>query len=250
MKFNFKSIKVLLLRYVDNVCCEENSSIVKQHLIECAKCNEPYEYLINQDVNNKDDKVENFPHKEIIKKHNYNIKSSTAYTTIFIILIILYWFVWALKAYAWIKFQENITTILSVISMSILFFMTAIGVLITKEFAKHRNTGNKTKIISVFLTFILVINIVMMVSFNELGYTVSTLSSITTKNFDGDKFYFSILEIGTGKKIDIECSEQIYNEIVADKNIYYSMTYRKLNFIKNKGYLGEIDTIRIINNKK
>lgn len=184
------------------------------------------------------------------KECNRNMKFSIAAMTTFVISVILFWMVWVLGTYAWTKFEDSMSTVLFVILVIITLLMAIFGIKVIFQLVKARKKGKKIRWIFLPFVLIIIIHTGMVISFSEFGHTISSLSNITTKNTNGDKFYFSVKEQETGETIVIECSKDIYEKITVDNNIYYLMTYRKITFIKNKGYLGDIDTIDIINNNK
>lgn len=152
MRVSCLVIQDLLPLYCDNECSEESKNIVKEHLNECSSCNEIYKKFKTDVFTNEFNKIENQKDVQAIKKYNKRIKFTTINITLFLLAIILYWLFWFLKAYAWIKYDDNLADIISVImyiTIGIIIF-TSIVIIVNMISAFSRKVKNKL-IVSSFL---------------------------------------------------------------------------------------------------
>lgn len=115
----------------------------------------------------------------------------------------------------------------------------------------NRKVKNKLIINSIIVLILgITFHVFMFYSFSDMGYTVSTLSNITSKTQIGEKYYIYIKEPELKSNIRLGCGNETYTKISTDKNIYYTIEYRRLSFIHNKGFLGKIDMSNYIDNNK
>jgi len=169
--------------------------------------------------------------------------------------VVLFWIVWFLYGNAWLNGSDmftNILRIVLVVGMSIIMVSAFLAVIrLKRNFSPGSSMSMLKKIISVIaFIIIIVIHAYTYYSLSDMGYSTSGLFNILNKQEIGDSYYFDIKSSDQSHTVTIECTEDVYEELIIDEGIAYSFTYRWLTYDNDKGVLeGNIDTTDITDNR-
>lgn len=200
------------------------------------------------DFDSREETTETLDDKQISKKHKKKVKLSIT----FILSIIIFWMLWFLKGYTSITYNDNIYDVLPITLILLFCFIAVIGLIVFIQVIKEIIKKNIKSIITITFLFGITFHLWMIFSFGDFGnsvYSSSTFTNINSKYTVGDQYYFTINELKPNNSITLECNKETHESIMKDECIYYSMEYRKWNFIKNKGYLKYIDTTDYVDNR-
>jgi hypothetical protein len=165
--------------------------------------------------------------------------------------VVLFWIVWFLYGYAWLNGAVMITNVLrivTVLGMSIIMVSAFLVVVRLKRYFLPGSTMSSVKKIVSVIAFIIIIVIhaYTYYSLSDMGYSTSGLFNIVNKQEIGDSYYFEIKSSDQSHMVEIECTKDVYEELIIDEGVAYSFTYRWLTYDNDKGVLeGKIDTTDI-----
>ena len=169
------------------------------------------------------------------------------------LVILLYWIIWFIYGYTWIKgfdYVSNILRIFTFIGLLItVLSIILVAMKIKSDFKSDKSLSISRKIgtLIIFVVFI-AIHSIMYNSFSDGGDSIGGLMSIADKQVDDGKYYFYVTH--NNHLVKIRCTNDVYENLIVDKDVGYTFTYRWLSYINDKGVLdGEINTTDIIDNR-
>lgn len=171
-------------------------------------------------------------------------KTSLINIVIFIFATILFWINFIIMDYLWLYSYDKIYTILQII-----LYIT-LGVMILymiKILLQYKNQKAKN-IITICILMAFAIHCYYWISFSSLYFQTSDSTNILSKNKTGSSYSFTIIgdfDLAT----TFRCTEEIYNDLIVDENVLYSMSYRSRWTINKQAVLCSIDTKDIIDNR-
>ncbi|MGB4661140.1 MAG: hypothetical protein WBI07_18355 [Mobilitalea sp.] len=174
---------------------------------------------------------------------------------VFALEVVLFWMVWFLYGYAWRNSSDMIANVLRIVLVLVMAIIMVSAFLVVIRLKRNFSAGSSLtamkKIISVIAFIIIaVVHAFTYYSFSDMGYSTSGLFSIMNKQEIGDSYYFDIKSTDQSHTVEIECTEEVYRELIIDEGIAYSFSYRWLTYDNDKGVLeGNIDTTDIIDNR-
>lgn len=186
-----------------------------------------------------------------MKKNN---KFRIINVTTFVIEVILFWAIWFLYGYTWVNSFQTIANILNIVTVIGMVIIVLTGVLIAIrmvrdiESEKSVSFDKRLGTVIIFVVFI-GIHTLMYKTYSEMGYNTVTSTSIVNKDISQGKHYFYIKK--STYLVKIECTKDIYDQLIVDKDVSYTVSYRWLTYKKTHGVLDEtIDTKDIIDNRQ
>ncbi len=174
----------------------------------------------------------------------------------FVLEVVLFWIIWFIRGYAWVNSHDVVSDVLNIVLIVGLIIIIVSAVLTIIQLNRDFSTDSsipavkKIVLVIVFIAFI-GIHSFMYFSYSDVGYSTSGLFNITNKQVIEDSNYFYIKSSDDSHIVEIECTKEIYDELIIDENVAYTFTYRCLTYDDDKGVLeGSIDTKDIIDNRR
>ncbi len=174
--------------------------------------------------------------------------------SLFISEIVLFWIIWFINDYAWLNCLDKVTYILNILLLLGMILITATGIWvfiqILKDPLKKNVVSEGKKIVSlVILIIIIFLQFNLYSTFSKsIQNNTGGCINIKDKKIIGDLYYFYV-EKPDKTFLEIECTKEIYGELVVDKDVLYLMQYRWLIY-SNRGKLKNIDTKDFLDNRR
>ena len=173
--------------------------------------------------------------------------------TTFIIEVILFWIIWFIYGYTWVNNFHTIANILNIVTIIGMVLIVMTGILIAIRLVRDIDSEKSVSFakrlgtIILFVVFI-AIHTLMYKTYGQMGYQTVTTTSIVNKDISQGEYYFYIKK--SAYLVKIECTKDIYDQLIVDKDVSYMVSYRWLTYKKNVGVLDEtIDTKNIVDNR-
>jgi len=175
---------------------------------------------------------------------------------IFVLEVIIYWIIFYINGYAFVNGIETVSDLLKialvigVVAISVSAFFT-----IKQTIRDFKTDGSlskmkKTVIIIVFSVAI-IMNIKMYSSLTEMGYTTAGSFSIAQKQEKGDSYYLYVKSGDGNHNVEIQCTKDVFDELIVDRKVKYTFSYRWLTYNCDKGVLFQnIDMENFIDNRR
>ena len=174
---------------------------------------------------------------------------------IFVIEVISFWIIFFLNGYFWLYGEGDIYRAVimllafAVVIIIINFFWTLIKLKNDFLIAKDISVIRKMALVFVVLIFF-VTHIIMCFSFyDKMGSHTSGSFTIANKQEMGNSYYLYVNR--NNHLVEIECTKDIYNNLIVDEKVQYVFSYNILIYNDDKGVLeGSIDTKDYIDNRE
>lgn len=176
--------------------------------------------------------------------------------TTFALEVILLWIIGFIFGYTWLYGFDKISKILGIgiiIGIIIVIISAFLNIIkIKHDFLSYspKPMFKKTGTVIVFIVFI-AIHSIMYYSFFNMGYTVCGTFNIASKQTANSKYYFYVKSTADNHLVELECTKDIYENLIVNRDVLYSFSYRYLTYNSYKGVLeGSIDTTDMIDNRR
>ena len=174
---------------------------------------------------------------------------------IFVIEVVSFWIIFFLNGYFWLYGEGDIYRAVimllafAVVIIIINFFWTLIKLKNDFLIAKDISVIRKMALVFVVLIFF-VTHIIMCFSFyDKMGSHTSGSFTIANKQEMGNSYYLYVNR--NNHLVEIECTKDIYNNLIVDEKVQYVFSYNILIYNDDKGVLeGSIDTKDYIDNRE
>ncbi|WP_092478496.1 hypothetical protein [[Clostridium] polysaccharolyticum] len=159
-----------------------------------------------------------------------------------LMITVLFWCIWILRAYAWVEYQDVRVKMLGSVLIAFAAAMTVCGYLVFRlARPSYMYAGRKKKILIAIgsLLAVMLLNFLMLSQVKDYGYTITSIVEVQNKESKGGNYYFEIKD-SQKKMLAFDCDQNLYEQLKTD-GTQYTIQYRRLNFGKHKVKLGFID---------
>lgn len=167
----------------------------------------------------------------------------------FAFVIIMFWSLFFLRNYLWINAKDTLSNYLLVIVL-IIFAIIIISFFFDIRKIRKENTGiKKTAFVLVIFSLFSMHSIMCIHYYDKMGKSANMVGSIYDKQ-KNENSYYAVIKGNNNRIINIECSKDIYEDLIIDENIWYSYTYRILQYEAQNGVLESgMDTTMYVKSK-
>jgi hypothetical protein len=183
------------------------------------------------------------------------IKSNIISVKTFVVEVIFYWVIQFVFGYTWVNGYDIISDTLRIVAEIGMLILIVSGLLTIIQIKRNFSSDNSKSVLKKFGIVVLFVTVIsihsfMYFSFSEIGYYTNGLFNLTDKQIIDGKYYFYIKGSNPSRIVELECTKDVYETIIIDKDVLYNFSYRWLTYNDDIGVVdGSIDTSDIIDNR-